>query len=98
MDQMYGAFSKSLAFMDKRAPSSEEEGGDEWVGGNLSYHLKSRPIWYEKDGHKIKELIDMAARNRPEDGVLIIWDVSANCVEDPPFVIIKNKKICMYTD
>ena len=72
--------------------------GDEWVGGNLSYHLKSRPIWYEKDGHKIKELIDMAARNGPEDGMLIIWDVSANCVEDPPFVIIKNKKICMYTD
>ena len=20
-------------------------GGDEWHGGNLSYHLKSRPIW-----------------------------------------------------
>ena len=20
-------------------------GGDEWYGGNLSYHLKSRPVW-----------------------------------------------------
>ena len=30
MDQMYGAFSKSLAFMDKRAPVSEEEGGEEF--------------------------------------------------------------------
>jgi len=72
--------------------------GDEWVGGNLSYHLKSRPIWYEKDGHNIAGLIDQAARNGPKDGVLHIWDASANCVYDPPFVIIKNKKICMYAD
>ena len=21
--------------------------GDEWYGGNLSYHLKSRPVWLE---------------------------------------------------
>ncbi len=30
--------------------------GDEWVGGNLSYHLQSRPIWFNKFNPK---LIDM---------------------------------------
>ena len=29
--------------------------GDEWIAGNLSYHLKSRPIWINnKDLNKIK--------------------------------------------
>ena len=29
--------------------------GDEWIAGNLSYHLKSRPIWiHNKDLNKIK--------------------------------------------
>ncbi len=30
--------------------------GDEWAAGNLSYHLKTRPIWFES--LKDKELID----------------------------------------
>jgi len=68
--------------------------GDEWVGGNLSYHLKSRPIWYEKGGHNIAELIDQAGWFGKK-GVLHVWDTPHNCYENDPFVIIKNKKICM---
>tara|TARA_B100001079_G_scaffold187104_1_gene161160 strand:+ start:494 stop:1867 length:1374 start_codon:yes stop_codon:yes gene_type:complete len=30
--------------------------GDEWYAGNLSYHLKSRPIWFENIENKTKEL------------------------------------------
>ena len=31
--------------------------GDEWYGGNLSYHLKSRPKWFNKLPDEIKETI-----------------------------------------
>lgn len=30
--------------------------GDEWSAGNLSYHLKSRPIWYNQINEKINEI------------------------------------------
>ena len=30
--------------------------GDEWAGGNLSYHLKSRPVWFNNLSNKITEL------------------------------------------
>jgi 4-amino-4-deoxy-L-arabinose transferase-like glycosyltransferase len=30
--------------------------GDEWLGGNLSYHLKSRPKWYNNLSPKLKNL------------------------------------------
>ena len=30
--------------------------GDEWYGGNLSYHLTSRPTWFENIEKKTKEL------------------------------------------
>ena len=30
--------------------------GDEWAGGNLSYHLKSRPAWFNNLSNKITEL------------------------------------------
>ena len=32
--------------------------GDEWSAGNLSYHLKSRPIWINVLGKKITEIKD----------------------------------------
>ena len=32
--------------------------GDEWSAGNLSYHLKSRPIWINDLGKKIMEIKD----------------------------------------
>ena len=70
--------------------------GEEWVGGNLSYHLKSRPKWYEQGGHNIHELIDQAELEKK--GVLHVWDTSHNCYENDPFVIIENKKICMFAE
>jgi|TARA_B110000902_G_C13788282_1_gene391053 hypothetical protein len=30
--------------------------GDEWLGGNLSYHLKSRPQWFNNLNSKLKNL------------------------------------------
>jgi len=30
--------------------------GDEWFGGNLSYHLKSRPKWYNSIDNKINKI------------------------------------------
>ncbi|MEC8184768.1 MAG: NAD-binding protein, partial [SAR324 cluster bacterium] len=59
MDQMYGALSKSLAFMDKRAPSSEEEGGDEFEMENhvvlMEYNELSTEIadFYSERGQKV---------------------------------------------
>jgi len=70
--------------------------GEEWVGGNLSYHLKSRPKWYEKGGHNIHELIDQVGLEKK--GVLRVWDTPHNCYENDPFVIIENKKICMFAE
>ena len=32
--------------------------GDEWSAGNLSYHLKSRPVWINELGKKIMEIKD----------------------------------------
>ena len=32
--------------------------GDEWSAGNLSYHLKSRPIWINDLGQKIMDIKD----------------------------------------
>ena len=32
--------------------------GDEWSAGNLSYHLKSRPVWINDLGKKIMEIED----------------------------------------
>jgi hypothetical protein len=39
--------------------------GDEWYAGNLSYHLKSRPIWFENIENKTKEL-------NPSGGIIYI--------------------------
>ena len=30
--------------------------GDEWYAGNLSYHISTRPVWYERIKGKINEL------------------------------------------
>jgi len=30
--------------------------GDEWVGGNLSYHLQSRPIWFNEFNSKLIDI------------------------------------------
>ena len=30
--------------------------GDEWAAGNLSYHLKSRPVWYNELKNKSKSI------------------------------------------
>ena len=32
--------------------------GDEWFAGNLSYHLKSRPIWVNDLKNKVSEIKD----------------------------------------
>ena len=66
-------------------------GGDEWHGGNLSYHLKSRPRWdniFEGKGDIVL--------NNDEDGFILIGDF--NILENickGVFVKIENQGICM---
>ncbi len=46
-------------------------GGDEWHGGNLSYHLKSRPKW-----DNILESNQIAQPKNINDGFILIGDVN----------------------
>ena len=39
--------------------------GDEWSGGNLSYHLKTRPVW-------VNSLKKKASRVKETQGVIYI--------------------------
>ena len=42
------------------------------------------------------ELIDQAELEKK--GVLHVWDTPHNCYENDLFVIIENKKICMFAE
>ena len=66
-------------------------GGDEWHGGNLSYHLKSRPKW--------NNILD-AKKNIPlkniEDGFVVIGDIDILLkVCSGVFFEIEAQGICM---
>ena len=65
-------------------------GGNEWHGGNLSYHLKSRPRW-----DNILETGKTVATNN-DDGFVIIGEqeiLSKICVG--AFFVTENLGVCM---
>jgi len=66
-------------------------GGDEWHGGNLSYHLKDRPIW-----DNIFENTKISSLKNSEDGFILIGD-SATLLKicKGIFVEVKTQGVCM---
>ena len=66
-------------------------GGDEWHGGNLSYHLKDRPIWDD-----IFENTKISSLKNSEDGFILIGD-SATLLKicKGIFVEVKTQGVCM---
>ena len=66
-------------------------GGDEWHGGNLSYHLKSRPKW-----DNILETKRNDSSNNIEDGFVIIGNVDILLkICNGIFFEIETQGICM---
>ena len=66
-------------------------GGDEWYGGNLSYHLKDRPVW-----DNILENTKISSLKNIEDGFVIIGDaVTLSKICSGIFVKIKTQGVCM---
>ena len=72
-------------------------GGDEWHGGNLSYHLKSRPKWDYILDNKRANLFD-----NEEGGFILIGDkdILSKICSGIFFTVLDNKKmshgICMF--
>ena len=66
-------------------------GGDEWHGGNLSYHLKDRPIW-----DNIFENTKISSSKNNEDGFILVGD-SATLLKicSGIFVEVKTQGVCM---
>ena len=66
-------------------------GGDEWHGGNLSYHLKDRPIW-----DNIFENTKISSLKNSEEGFILIGD-SATLLKicKGIFVEVKTQGVCM---
>ncbi len=63
--------------------------GDEWVAGNLSYHLKSRPQWFNNLEPKLKGL-------KLNGGVIYVGNVNIlKSVCPGKFGSIKKQGICM---
>ena len=63
--------------------------GDEWVGGNLSYHLKSRPRWFNNLEPKLKDL-------KLNGGVIYVGNADVlKSVCPGEFGSIKKQGICM---
>ena len=66
-------------------------GGDEWHGGNLSYHLKSRPIW-----DNILEAKENTLLKDIEGGFVIIADADTLLeICTGIFFKLENQGICM---
>ena len=66
-------------------------GGDEWHGGNLSYHLKDRPVW-----DNILENTKISSLKNIEDGFVLIGDaVILSKICSGIFVKIKTQGVCM---
>ena len=66
-------------------------GGDEWHGGNLSYHLKDRPIW-----DNIFENTQISSLKNSEDGFILIGD-SATLLKicNGILIEVKTQSVCM---
>ena len=66
-------------------------GGDEWHGGNLSYHLSSRPKW-----DNILEGKNITSINIAKDGFVLIGDNDIlMTICSGIFFIVEKKGICM---
>ena len=66
-------------------------GGDQWYGGNLSYHLKNRPAW-----DNILENTKISSLKNIEDGFVLIGDaVTLSKICSGIFVKIKTQGVCM---
>jgi 4-amino-4-deoxy-L-arabinose transferase-like glycosyltransferase len=66
-------------------------GGDEWHGGNLSYHLSSRPKW-----DNILEGKNITNINNAKDGFVLIGDSDIlTKICSGIFFIVEKKGICM---
>jgi len=66
-------------------------GGDEWLGGNLFYHLESRPKW--DNIFESKKIVELENKN---DGIVMIGDsdiLSKIC--EGVFFKVENQGICM---
>ena len=65
-------------------------GGDEWHGGNLSYHLKDRPVWDNIFENKKTSSL------KSEDGFILIGDsITLSKICTGIFVEVKTKGVCM---
>jgi hypothetical protein len=63
--------------------------GDEWLAGNLSYHLQSRPKWFNNLNPKLKDL-------KLEGGVIYVGNKEVlKSVCPGEFGSIKRQGICM---
>ena len=63
--------------------------GDEWLAGNLSYHLQSRPRWFNNLSPKLKDL-------KLEGGVIYVGNAKIlKSVCPGEFGTIKLQGICM---
>ena len=63
--------------------------GNEWFAGNLSYHLKSRPVWFESLNNSSKQL-------DPNGGIIYTTNTETLKSEcSGKFVKIKNQSFCM---
>ena len=63
--------------------------GDEWVAGNLSYHLKSRPQWFNNLEPKLKDI-------KLNGGVIYVGNANVlKSVCPGEFGSIKKQGICM---
>jgi 4-amino-4-deoxy-L-arabinose transferase-like glycosyltransferase len=74
--------------------------GDEWYGGNLSYHLKSRPIWFNKLPDEVvtnKLLIDEILGAKYSGGGIIYTGNSEVLKNVCPGIFgkIRSQGICM---
>tara|TARA_B100001123_G_C15305250_1_gene1022441 strand:- start:896 stop:2284 length:1389 start_codon:yes stop_codon:yes gene_type:complete len=66
-------------------------GGDEWHGGNLSYHLKSRPKW-----DNILESKKSTSVNNIKDGFVLIGDPNIlTKICTGVFFKVENQGVCM---
>jgi len=65
--------------------------GNEWIAGNLSYHLKSNPKWYSYSEAFVEKSIDNFVETIGKNGFII---VNGECAYGISF-IIDNNKICM---
>ena len=63
--------------------------GDEWLAGNLSYHLQSRPVWFNNLNPNLKDL-------KVEGGVIYVGNKDILKLICPgEFGSIKRQGICM---